>query len=131
MTLDTITETKNLTVSKKTKFPLEPLGHAIIVRQLTSDLTAGGIHIPTKETFAYIVGEAVSVGRGHWSEEGKMIPCVIKNGDHIVFPFHRAMQITFALRKHLMDRGVTEDEIKDLCVVNEPDVVARFVEEVT
>lgn len=109
-------------------FPLEPLGMVVIVKKISSDLSAGGVYIPTNDgQFAMIVGEVVAVGLGMYSSNGTILRPMVKVGDVVTAPLQAAKQITFEVQRQLKDRGLSEDEIKDLFVIPDQMLAARFV----
>jgi len=110
------------------KFPLEPLGSVVIVRKIASDISAGGVYVPTNEgQFAYIIGEVVAVGLGIYSSDGTILRPMVNVGDTVVAPLPAAKQITFEIQRHLKERGVAQEELDKLFVIPEQMLAARFV----
>src|ERR1700726_4521783 len=67
-----------------TKFP--PLHDRILVRRVEEvGTTRGGIIIPDTAKDKPQEGEVISIGKGKISEEGKVRPLDVKEGDRILF----------------------------------------------
>src|ERR1043166_869749 len=75
-----------------TKFP--PLHDRILVRRVEeSDTSRGGIIIPDSAKDKPQEGEVISVGKGKISEEGKVRPLDVKEGDRILFGKYAGTEI--------------------------------------
>jgi chaperonin GroES len=75
-----------------TKFT--PLHDRILVRRVEeADTTRGGIIIPDSAKDKPQEGEVVSVGKGKISEEGKVRPLDVKDGDRILFGKYSGTEI--------------------------------------
>jgi len=75
-----------------TKFT--PLHDRILVRRVEeADTTRGGIIIPDSAKDKPQEGEVVSVGKGKISEEGKVRPLDVKEGDRILFGKYSGTEI--------------------------------------
>ena len=67
-----------------TKFT--PLHDRILIRRVEeADTTRGGIIIPDSAKDKPQEGEVISAGKGKISEEGKVRPLDVKEGDRILF----------------------------------------------
>jgi chaperonin GroES len=76
-----------------TKFT--PLHDRILVRRLEEgETTRGGIIIPDSAKEKPQEGEVVSAGKGKISEEGKVRPLDVKEGDRILFVKYSGTEIT-------------------------------------
>lgn len=65
---------------------LTPLHDRIVVRRVEeSETTRGGIIIPDTAKDKPQEGEVIAVGKGKISEEGKVRPLDVKEGDRILF----------------------------------------------
>lgn len=112
----------------KKKFPIEPLGMVVIVRKIASDISAGGVYVPTNDgQFAMIVGEVVAVGLGVYATDGTVLKPMVKLGDTVIAPLGAAKQITFEVQRHLKERGVSQEDLDQLYVIREEHLAARFV----
>jgi chaperonin GroES len=75
-----------------TKFT--PLHDRILVRRTEEgDTTRGGIIIPDSAKDKPQEGEVISVGKGKISEEGKVRPLDVKEGDRILFGKYSGTEI--------------------------------------
>ena len=75
-----------------TKFP--PLHDRILVRRVDeANTTRGGIIIPDSAKDKPQEGEVVSAGKGKISEEGKVRPLDVKEGDRILFGKYSGTEI--------------------------------------
>ena len=74
---------------------LTPLHDRIVVRRIEeSETTRGGIIIPDTAKDKPQEGEVVSVGRGKVTEEGKVLPLAVKDGDRVLFGKYAGTEIT-------------------------------------
>ena len=63
-----------------------PLGDRVLVKRVKEEeRTKGGIIIPDTAKEKPQEGKVVSVGKGKYSDEGKLIPIEVKAGDRILF----------------------------------------------
>ena len=75
-----------------TKFT--PLHDRILVRRVEeADTTRGGIIIPDSAKDKPMEGEVISAGKGKISEEGKVRPLDVKDGDRILFGKYSGTEI--------------------------------------
>ena len=75
-----------------TKFT--PLHDRILVRRVEeADTTRGGIIIPDSAKDKPQEGEVISAGKGKISEEGKVRPLDVKEGDRILFGRYSGTEI--------------------------------------
>ncbi len=64
---------------------VKPLANRILVRRIEEqEMKSGGILIPDTAKEKPQVGEAVAVGPGRMTEDGKRIAMEVKKGDHIL-----------------------------------------------
>jgi chaperonin GroES len=65
---------------------LRPLGDRILVKRVKEEeRTKGGIIIPDTAKEKPQEGKIVAVGKGKYSDDGKLIPIEVKAGDKILF----------------------------------------------
>ena len=65
---------------------LRPLGDRILVKRVKEEeRTQGGIIIPDTAKEKPQEGKIVAVGKGKYTDEGKLIPIEVKPGDKILF----------------------------------------------
>jgi chaperonin GroES len=63
-----------------------PLHDRVLVRRVESEQkTAGGIIIPDTAQEKPMEGEIIAVGTGRVSEEGKVTPLDVKEGNRVIF----------------------------------------------
>jgi chaperonin GroES len=75
-----------------TKFT--PLHDRILIRRVEeAETTRGGIIIPDSAKDKPQEGEVISVGKGKISEEGKVRPLDVKDGDRILFGKYSGTEI--------------------------------------
>src|SRR3954462_1352244 len=75
-----------------TKFT--PLHDRIVVRRIEeAETTRGGIIIPDSAKDKPQEGEGLSVGRGKSTEDGKILPLAVKEGDRVLFGKYSGTEI--------------------------------------
>ena len=90
-----------------TKFT--PLHDRILVRRVEeSETTRGGIIIPDTAKDKPQEGEVISAGKGKISEEGKVRPLDVKEGDRILFGKYSGTEIKIDDQDYVIMR---EEEI--------------------
>ena len=90
-----------------TKFT--PLHDRILVRRVEeAETTRGGIIIPDSAKDKSQEGEVISVGKGKISEEGKVRPLDVKEGDRILFGKYAGTEIKIDGEEFLIMR---EEEV--------------------
>jgi chaperonin GroES len=90
-----------------TKFT--PLHDRILVRRLEEgETTRGGIIIPDSAKEKPQEGEVVSAGKGKISEEGKVRPLDVKEGDRILFGKYSGTEINLDGEDYIIMR---EEEV--------------------
>ena len=89
---------------------LRPLGDRILVKRVKEEeRTKGGIIIPDTAKEKPQEGKVVSVGKGKYSDDGKLIPIEVKAGDRILFGKYSGSEF-----KH---------EGEDLLILREDDIL--------
>jgi chaperonin GroES len=89
---------------------IKPLGDRILVKRIKEEeRTKGGIIIPDTAKEKPQEGKVVAVGKGKYSEEGKLIPIEVKAGDRILFGKYSGSEF-----KH---------EGEDLLILREDDIL--------
>ena len=88
---------------------LRPLHDRILVTRLdVEETTKGGIIIPDTAKEKPQEGKVVAVGGGRLTEDGKVIPLDVKQGDRILFGKYAGNEVTIEGEDHLILR---EDDI--------------------
>jgi chaperonin GroES len=89
---------------------IKPLGDRILVKRIKEEeRTKGGIIIPDTAKEKPQEGKVVSVGKGKYSDDGKLIPIEVKAGDRILFGKYSGSEF-----KH---------EGEDLLILREDDIL--------
>ena len=89
---------------------IKPLGDRILVKRIKEEeRTKGGIIIPDTAKEKPQEGKVVAVGKGKYSEDGKLIPIEVKAGDRILFGKYSGSEF-----KH---------EGEDLLILREDDIL--------
>ncbi|MFZ0245322.1 MAG: co-chaperone GroES [Candidatus Binatus sp.] len=89
---------------------IKPLGDRILVKRIKEEeRTKGGIIIPDTAKEKPQEGKVVSVGKGKYGDDGKLIPIEVKAGDKILFGKYSGSEF-----KH---------EGEDLLILREDDIL--------
>jgi chaperonin GroES len=89
---------------------IKPLGDRILVKRIKEEeRTKGGIIIPDTAKEKPQEGKIVAVGKGKYSDDGKLIPIEVKAGDRILFGKYSGSEF-----KH---------EGEDLLILREDDIL--------
>ena len=85
------------------------MGDRILIKRIKEvERTKGGIIIPDTAKEKPQEGKVVAVGKGKYSEDGKLIPIEVKAGDKILFGKYSGSEIQLEGEDHLIMR---EDDI--------------------
>jgi len=85
------------------------LGDRILIKRIKEvERTKGGIIIPDTAKEKPQEGKVVAVGKGKYSEDGKLIPIEVRAGDKILFGKYSGSEIQLEGEDHLIMR---EDDI--------------------
>ena len=88
---------------------VRPLHDRILVERIEEEeKTAAGIIIPDAAKEKPSQGKVVAVGNGRKTEDGKVIPLEVKEGDRILFGKYAGTEIKIEGKEYLMMR---EDEV--------------------
>lgn len=86
-----------------TKF--RPLGDRVLVKRIKEEeRTKGGIVIPDTAKEKPQEGKVVAVGKGKYSEDGKLIPIEIRAGDKILFGKYSGSEVKLDGEEHVIMR---------------------------
>jgi chaperonin GroES len=92
-----------------TKLGVRPLHDRLLVRRMSEDeKTAGGIIIPDTAKEKPQRGKVVAVGKGRVTEDGKILPLDVKEGDNVLFSKYSGTEIKLDGQEYLMIR---EDDV--------------------
>jgi chaperonin GroES len=88
---------------------IRPLGDRILIKRIKEEeKTKGGIIIPDTAKEKPQEGKVVAVGKGKYSDDGKLIPIEVKAGDKILFGKYSGSEVKIEGEEHLILR---EDDI--------------------
>jgi chaperonin GroES len=80
---------------KKTKVNLQPLGDKVVVtRDVSEEVTAGGIYLPDSAKDKPSRGTIVAVGTGKLLDDGTRGELQVKKGDRVLFTSYAPETIT-------------------------------------
>jgi len=90
-----------------TKF--RPLGDRVLVKRIKEEeRTKGGIVIPDTAKEKPQEGKVIAVGKGKYTDEGKLIPIEVRSGDKILFGKYSGSEVQLDGEEHMIMR---EDDI--------------------
>ena len=89
---------------------IRPLHDRVLVRRLEEQIetTKGGIIIPDTAKEKPHQGKVIAAGKGKVTEDGKVLPLDVKEGDTILFGKYAGSEIKIDGEEHLIMR---EDDI--------------------
>jgi chaperonin GroES len=88
---------------------VRPLHDRVLVKRIEEEeRTKGGIIIPDTAKEKPMQGEVIAVGKGKVTEDGKVLPLEVKEGDRILFSKYAGTEVKIDGEEHLIMR---EDDI--------------------
>jgi chaperonin GroES len=88
---------------------IRPLYDRLVVKRVEEKETMqGGLYIPDSAKEKPQEGEVIAVGQGKRTEDGKLIPLDVKEGDRILFGKYSGSEIKLDGQEYLI---VREDEV--------------------
>lgn len=82
---------------------IRPLHDRVLVERLSEEeKTKGGIIIPDTAKEKPIQGKVIAVGKGKKTEDGKLIPLDVKEGDLILFSKYSGNEIKIEGKEYLI-----------------------------
>jgi chaperonin GroES len=91
------------------KLGVRPLHDRLLVRRMSEDeKTAGGLFIPETAKEKPQRGKVMAVGKGRVTEDGKILPLDVKEGDNVLFSKYAGTEIKLEGEEYLMIR---EDDV--------------------
>mgnify|MGYP000700154273 CR=1 FL=1 len=89
---------------------IRPLHDRVLVKRLEEQVetTKGGIIIPDTAKEKPQQGKVIAAGKGKLTEDGKLLPLEVKEGDTILFGKYAGSEIKIEGEEHLIMR---EDDI--------------------
>ncbi len=92
-----------------TKVKIKPLADRVVVERIEEEeVKKGGIIIPDTAKEKPQKGKVIAVGPGRKTDDGKVIPVDVKEGDVVIFSKYAGTEIEIGDKKYLIMR---EDEI--------------------
>jgi len=86
-----------------TKF--RPLGDRVLVKRIKEEeRTKGGIVIPDTAKEKPQEGKVIAVGKGKYTDEGKLIPIEVRSGDKILFGKYSGSEVKLDGEEHVIMR---------------------------
>lgn len=86
-----------------------PLGNRLLIQRLEAeDKTKGGIVLPETAKEKPKEGKVISVGKGKVSDEGKVIPISVKEGEKILFQSYAGTEIKIEGEEYII---LSEDDV--------------------
>jgi chaperonin GroES len=97
------------------KYNFTVLGaRCVVEKDKQAEQTSSGIVLPTKSQEEVYIGTVITVGTGHYTETGVLIPMTVKAGDRVIFAKFAGVPV----------RSGSSDKDSDYLVINERDVIA-------
>ncbi len=88
---------------------IRPLGDRILVKRIQEEeKTSGGIIIPYTAKEKPQEGKIIAVGEGRRTDDGKLQPLDVKQGDRVLFGKYAGTEVTLDGEEHLIIR---EDDV--------------------
>lgn len=88
---------------------IRPLQDRVVVERVEEEeKTAGGIIIPDTAKEKPMEGKVIAVGKGRYTDEGKLVKPDVKAGDRVLFSKYAGMEVKIEGKEYLIMR---EDEI--------------------
>ena len=91
------------------KVQVRPLHDRLLVRRMAEEeKTAGGIIIPDTAKEKPQRGEVVATGKGRITEDGKVLPLEVREGDKVLFSKYSGTELKLDGKDYLM---ITEGDV--------------------
>ncbi len=88
---------------------VKPLHDRVIVKRIEEEeKTKGGIIIPDTAKEKPIQGKVIAAGKGKVTDDGKVLPLEVKEGDKVLFGKYAGTEVKIDGEEHLIMR---EDDI--------------------
>lgn len=93
----------------KTAVAIQPIGDRIVVeREISEDVTSGGIVLPDSAKDKPARGTVISVGNGRLLNDGSRSQMQLKKGDRVIFSSYAPEELKFDGEEYLLMR---EDDV--------------------
>lgn len=84
---------------------VKPLHDRVLIKRIEEEeKTKGGIIIPDTAKEKPIQGEVIAVGKGKLTDDGKVIPLEVKEGDKVLFGKYAGTEVKIDGEEHLIMR---------------------------
>lgn len=98
-----------MTVKTQTETKLQPLANRVVVEPVEAEeVTSSGLYIPDTAKEKQQKGLVVSVGKGKYDNDGKLIPMEVKAGDKVLYGKYSGTEIKVSGTDLLI---ISEDDI--------------------
>ncbi|MEJ5376534.1 MAG: co-chaperone GroES [Thermodesulfobacteriota bacterium] len=88
---------------------VKPLHDRVLIKRIEEEeKTKGGIIIPDTAKEKPIQGKVIAVGKGKVTDDGKVVPLEVKEGDRVLFGKYAGTEVKIDGEEHLIMR---EDDI--------------------
>ena len=82
---------------------IEPLADKVVIERLEpEDITSGGIVLPDSAKEKPQEGKVISVGVGHQTESGKVVPFSVKKGSRVIFSSYAGTEVRIDGKDYLV-----------------------------
>ncbi len=93
---------------------IKPLGDRVLIERLEAEeRSEGGIIIPDTAKEKPVEGRVIAVGEGRHTEDGKLIPMNVKEGDRVIYSKYAGTEVKIEGKEYLIMR---EDDILGIVV---------------
>jgi len=93
---------------------IRPLGDRVLIERVEAEeRSKGGIIIPDTAKEKPVEGRVVAVGEGRHTEDGKLIPMNVKEGDRVIYSKYAGTEVKIEGSEYLIMR---EDDILGIVV---------------
>ncbi|HDH96431.1 MAG TPA: co-chaperone GroES [Proteobacteria bacterium] len=93
---------------------IKPLGDRVLIERLEAEeRSEGGIIIPDTAKEKPVEGRVIAVGEGRHTEDGKLVPMNVKEGDRVIYSKYAGTEVKIEGKEYLIMR---EDDILGIVV---------------
>ena len=86
-----------------------PIRDKIVVKKIEDEAkTKGGLTLPDGSIERPTKGEVIAVGEGRLTDDGKVLPMVVKKGDIVIYPKYSGFPIKVDAEEYLI---LKEEEV--------------------
>ena len=93
---------------------IRPLGDRVLIERIEAEeRSKGGIIIPDTAKEKPVEGKVIAVGEGRRTEDGKLIPMNVKEGDRVIYSKYAGTEVKIEGKEYLIMR---EEDILGIVV---------------